>query len=791
MCDKDATHLIARLCDISADVVYFPVRHHSPACAMLLARLMDELQPAAVLIEGPSDYNEYFDELLLGHQLPIAIYSYFRSAGDGETDAGTTHQGVYYPFCEYSPEWVALNRGRQANADVRFIDLPWSQSAGDDRTTHRYADAELRRGRYVRALCERLQVEDFDDLWDRLVESRAEIKLAEYLHRAHSLCFHIRQWEESVSVSDRKREAFMAGQIASTQENVQGTVLVVTGGFHSSALVARSEGLRCPGIDDPDPSEPATAVAKAIVDRGLALTTYSYERLDSLTGYNAGMPSPGFYEHAWQQRESSQSFNHQPLLSNLVEALRDRKQTLSTADLIAVETSARALAALRGRDHVWRRDLIDAVTSSLIKDELEYGCESPFIDAVHAVLRGNRRGRLAEGTRVPPLVQEIRQRLEAFSLQPQHRTDSIELNLLEAGDLQKSRLLHQLRVLEIRGFRRDGGTDFLARDDLERLWESWQLRWTPEFESSCIEASRYGTTLADAVTTRLTEEARARHRDAAAASELLVKAAQTGVDSLSTALLDSLERLIASEPRFVQASSALGHLLFLFCFDEAFGTTRLPKLQQLVREAFSRSMWLLESIGKQSPSDGSLLRGMQLMLETHRRAGDVLELADDEFTSVLVRVQSDSHKPPQVRGGAAGMLWTIGVTSADSVLADLLFFADPDHLGDFLNGLFTLAREVAQRHPHLVQSIDEVLLRFGADEFQTALPSLRLAFTSFTPREKHHMLSTLFDSLGMKGATPPSLLPADESTAAEALAIEERLFEAVQKYGLEQRDGGI
>ncbi|MCG8649611.1 MAG: DUF5682 family protein, partial [Pirellulales bacterium] len=635
------------------------------------------------------------------------------------------------------------------------------------------------------------EVEDFDDLWDRLVESHETLPLDDYLRRVHSLCWGIRKWEETVSVSDRRRESFMARQVHEISRRLGGKILVVTGGFHCSALVARNEGLPCIGIDDPDPSESQPVLADSIVDRGVALTTYSYQRLDSLTGYNAGMPSPGFYDYAWSQRVSGDGFDHRPLLTRLVEAMRDRKQTLSTADLIAVETSARALAALRGRSHVWRRDLIDAVTSSLLKDEMEYGCQSPFLEAVHAVLRGNRHGRLAAGTRVPPLVEEIRSKLQQHSLSVSRRTATIELDLLDQEDLDKSRLLHQLQVLEIRGFRRVGGTDFLARDGLDRLWESWNLLWTPEFESSCVEASRYGTNLPDAVASRLTDQARGQQRDAEAAAALLLKAAQAGVDSLSKVLIESIRQLIASEPNFVGASSSLSHLLYLFCFDEAFGTARLPRLRVLVSEAFTRSLWLLESLGKQIPSDGSVLRGMHWMLETFRRAADLIEVTDDEFVSVLARVQSDERKPPQVRGAAAGTLWTIGKASADSVLKDLMFFAHPDQLGDFLVGLFSLAREVAQRHPRLVQSIDEVLTGFGGDEFQTALPSLRLAFTSFTPREKHHMLSTLFDSLGLRDVKPLQLAGADQATIAEALAVEDRVMEAIAKFGLEQRDEGI
>jgi len=35
------------------------------------------------LIEGPSDFNDRIDELLLPHELPVAIYSYGRTAGSG------------------------------------------------------------------------------------------------------------------------------------------------------------------------------------------------------------------------------------------------------------------------------------------------------------------------------------------------------------------------------------------------------------------------------------------------------------------------------------------------------------------------------------------------------------------------------------------------------------------------------------------------------------------------------------------------------------------------------------
>jgi len=581
----------------------------------------------------------------------------------------------------------------------------------------------------------------------------------------------------------------MAAEIRAIREQVAGRILVVTGGFHSSALVARLEGGECPGIDDDDSTDNASTDPRAIEESGIALTSYSYERLDNLTGYDAGMPNPGFYEQAWRQRRESGTFSHRPLLVSLVEELRRQKQTLSTADLIAVETSARALAALRGRSCVWRRDLIDAVTSALVKDELEYGCVSPFVNAVHAVLRGRRRGRLAAGTPMPPLVLDIRRQLADADLETTSGIRNVELDLLTEADRSKSRLLHRLKTLGIVGFDRTGGTDFLARDDLTRLWEVWRVRWSPEFETSCIEASRYGTSLPDAVAARLLDAARECDHNAAAAAALIVQAAQTGCDSISETLLDRLDVIIQQETKFSGAAQALGHLLFLFCHDEVLGTRRLPQVGRLLAEAVGRSLWLLEMLGQSAGSDRETLRGLQSLLEAFQRAGDFAALDRDEFVAVMLRVERDRDKPPFVRGAAAGMLWTLGAADEQQILSDLLLLSAPNALGDFLAGLFALAREVAQRNATLVQTIDHLLIEFGADDFQASLPSLRLAFTFFTPREKHYLLTTLFESLGLKEAKPLAALAVSDAAAADALAFEERLFELVAKYGLEARDG--
>ncbi|WP_237277293.1 DUF5682 family protein, partial [Streptomyces caniscabiei] len=152
--------------------VFLGVRHHSPACARLVAATIERLRPSYVLVEGPCDLNGRLEELFLGHELPVAVFSHYRDAERAATS--------WTPLCDYSPEWVALRAGRSVGADVRFIDLPAWHPAFAERA-NRYADAEARYTEVTARLCARFGVDGVDALWDRLFEVADDEDLAERL----------------------------------------------------------------------------------------------------------------------------------------------------------------------------------------------------------------------------------------------------------------------------------------------------------------------------------------------------------------------------------------------------------------------------------------------------------------------------------------------------------------------------------------------------------------------------------------------------------------------------------
>jgi hypothetical protein len=399
-----------------------------------------------------------------------------------------------------------------------------------------------------------------------------------------------------------------------------------------------------------------------------------------------------------------------------------------------------------------------------------------MLDAVHEVLRGGERGRLAEGAVLPPLVTDIEGLLTQHELIADPKPRDIALELEEQRDRERSRVLHRLRLLEVAGYQRTGGTDLAARDDLTRVWERWQIAWSPDFDARCIEAARYGSTLAEAASARLAEQARDIERDAGAAALLLLNAALAGLVAEADTLRERVQQLVRTDADFFSVTAALGHLLYLYRYDAVLQTAGQGEVGALLKEAFGRGLWLLESLGEVAGKDKEQIAGIRALLETFERCEALLSLDRDTFLDVLHRVGSDRAQGPLLRGATIGARWALGAADATQVLEVLQLFLDPAHLGDFLTGLFALAREQVQRQRDLLLSVHEILIRYGSEDFLAALPALRLAFTYFTPREKHHLALTLREALGLTNV--------DAGTAARALAFEAKLFETLEKYGV-------
>ncbi|MGH3374899.1 MAG: DUF5682 family protein [Actinoallomurus sp.] len=748
---------------------FIGVRHHSPACSRLVARTIDSLRPAYVLIEGPADVNGRLDELLLGHELPIAIFSHYR-------DDERSHLS-WAPFCDYSPEWVAITAGRSCGADVRLIDLPaWHPALAGRR--NRYADAEQRYADAAERLCRAFAVDNPDALWDRLVEVEPDEGLEERL----ATYFDLVRGDAAAGEDDTAREAYMASWVrAAVADAGDRPVVVVTGGFHRPAirtLAARGDSSSpetWPEI--PRPAEGSIA--------GSYLVPYSFRRLDAFSGYQSGMPSPEYYQRLW---ESGVRAAADGLVEAVATRLRERGQSVSTADLIAARTLSEGLARLRGHPHPARTDILDGLVSALVSDDLDQPLPwtrraslapgaHPVVVEMVAALSGERAGRLHPDTPAPPLVHDVDAELVRLGLD---REGTVELDLTEAPDLARSQTLHRLRVLRVPGVERTSGPSSGADPVLD---ERWELVRDDARLAALIEAGAYGGTLRDAATALLAERIAAAGPAPDRLAAVLFDAALCGVTDLSAQITALIEASIGGARELGPLGEALATILGLWRHDRVLGTARSPMYATVIDGAVTRVLWLAEGVhGGPAPADPARLRALTATRDALLHAAPVLTTGRDVALEVMARIGADRTAPPDLRGAAFGLGWALGA-AADPVRA-LRGAGGTDTLGDWLAGLFALARdEVLADDGGVLDVLDDLIV--AMPDFLAGLPALRQAFGYFPPREREIIARRLLSRRELTGSARALLrTSADPLLIAEAQALEEKAGRVLTREGL-------
>jgi hypothetical protein len=779
------------------------VRHHSPACARLVAARIRAIRPAYVLIEGPADFNLRLDELALPHRMPIAIYSYL---SDGETQHGS-----WSPFAEHSPEWQALSVGRALEAQVRFIDLPaWHDAFSD--TLNRYADIdgadqEARAHAYLDGLAEALGTEGRDALWDQLFEDHADLDLLEASLVQYFA--HLRN-DDPGSIGNAAREAMMAQWIGWAMAQGHGPVLVVCGGYHAPALArlwpAAHAGYR-PGA--PEPATPAPGGATPDdVRHGSFLVPYTFKRLDAFSGYASGMPSPAYYDWVWQHGLEGAG---RQLLQRVLERLRAKKLPASTADLMAVHLRAHGLAMLRGHRTPLRSDWLDALAGTLVADALDVQLPWTYRGPIRAgtdpvlvqtmdVLAGDGAGALAPGTPQPPLVASFLAELAAAGLPLQRQPVDVELDLHTPEGRRRSQVLHRIALLDLPGFVRKSGPGWaLARQSSE----CWAISQPFAQTAALIEAGAWGATLLDAARARLEDRLRSAGRQIDALARLLDRAAFAGLPGLSTAVLAELQAAVAEEARFEPLGTAIGTLFMLLRHGHMLGMADAPVLRIVIEAGVDRALWLLEPpaavpAGQVDEHIAALVALRQIALDVissrREEAGSVLSIDVPRMLAVFERKAASVASAPLSRGGALGAV--IGLRAHDGEAAaplaalalNVLDSLTPAQLGDAVSGLLALARDALLHETHFVAGLDARIQRLADDEFVIALPALRAAFGWLPTRERGDLASQV---LGLHDATHLSRHDltarhgawAAEDVAAHRLA-EQQALAALTAWGI-------
>jgi len=758
------------------------IRHHSPACARLVRDLIQTHKPTAVLIEGPSDFNQRLAELALPHRLPIALYSYAHTA-EGPAQC-------WYPFLAYSPEWVALQTAKDIGAALRFIDLPhWHYRALAD-TRRRTHKAESKADRYAEvsaALCHRFHCDGDDALWDHLFEAAPGGELPARLE----FYFSQLRGDDPGAAEDQAREDFMARHIAvCAAASTDGLILVICGGWHKPALERLWQRHYADGVTEPPPS-PAPDEGQA----GSYLVPYEFRQVDALAGYGAGMQSPLFYQWCWEEGRAAALAKATAIV---IQRLRARRVAVSTAEFVSLQQTVQRLGQLRGHEPPTRADFLDALLSVAVKEALDnrppWSERGPLTGADHPVLRealltltGDGRGKLDGDTPQPPLLKEVEKTLVELDLQPTSQTRTYTLDRRESADRNRAETLWRLKLLGISGVvLKELKASRAARNLPENLRyeEHWTLVQTERWYPDLIEASIHGASLAQAAENALLANMAAQQGSAAGIATALSQSLRAGFNDLGERLAAELTGLLPSIHAHGELAKT-GLPLLELAQTGFWGEDTCALLEPALSQIGERLLWLLD--GLQTKTGGSIGDDAGAV---HFLTG-LLKLVPPQFDAAfalatLTRLARRRDGPPALKGAALGAAHGLDLIDADELLALTRAVPPREELGDFLYGLFSTARELATQDAVIVEAIQAALEAMNHEDFLIALPQLRGAFGWFPPRERGAIAQIVAAMLGLSQSEQFKLLrlPSNPDALLDAKKIEAQAVAWAKATGL-------
>ncbi|MEU7422628.1 DUF5682 family protein [Streptomyces sp. NPDC040750] len=474
------------------------VRHHGPGSARAVRAALDAARPDAVLIEGPPEADVLIP-LAADPELrpPVALLAH------AVDEPG---RSAFWPFAEFSPEWVAIRWALEHGVPARFIDLPathtlaWEKEGKEEKeetgeTGHteptpaptevtpegageaRGADGERIRVDPLAVLAETAGYDDPERWWEDVVEHRGPGGLepfapfAPFAALAEAMGALRERFGDGGHSRDAVREAHMRLRLRDARKEFGDAVAVVCGAWHVPALRERT-----------------TVAADRALLRGLprvkadlTWVPWTHRRLARSSGYGAGIDSPGWYGHLYRAPDRPV----ERWLTKVAGLLREEDRIVSSAHVIEAVRLAETLAAMRGRPLPGLGELTDAVRAVMCD-----GSDVPLALVHDRLVVGDVLGEVPESAPAVPLQRDLTRRRRSLRLKPEALERELQLDLRGDTDAGRSRLLHRLRLLGVRW-----GEPTASPGSTGTFRETWRLRWEPELSVRVAEAGIWGTTV--------------------------------------------------------------------------------------------------------------------------------------------------------------------------------------------------------------------------------------------------------------------------------------------------------
>lgn len=699
-------------------VTILGIRHHGPGSARSLRETLKRLKPDVVLVEGPPDADALL--ALAAHQdmrPPVALLIY---------SPEEPKRAVYYPFAEFSPEWQAIRYAQSSRVPVRFMDLPQTiqfalQTSGDERVEEASAEmpAEVLRHDPLRWVAEAAGHSESELWWEQMVEQRRDSR--DLFQGVLELMTALR--EESAKQNEipsdkveALREPHMRQTIRQAQDEGFGRVAVVCGAWHAPALsmmpAAQEDAALLKGL----PTMKVTAT----------WVPWTYAHLTHRSGYGAGVESPGYYHYLWSAPDNLTA----SWMARVAQLLRGEDMDASSASVIEAVRLAETLAALRGHPVPGLAEVNDATRAALC-----FGDDMPLRLIGEKLIVGTALGEVPEETPGLPLQQDLRRAQKRLRLAPEATERALDLDLRKANDLERSQLLHRLKLLGI------GWGRIERAKGKGTFHEAWRLCWEPGLSISVIEANVWGNTIPAAATSYALERA-ARTRELPALTGLVGQTLLADLPGAVGGVVSRLQEVAAVSGDIPHAMDALAPLANVLRYGSVRQSNTLL-VKQVVDGLVTRvSIGLPGACA--SLNDEAAEEMYARLVSVHDA---VLTLQDEEHLGVwqgtLRRMMDRQQLHGLIAGRCCRLLFDQKLLPDDEATAQVRLalsqVSDPEHSARWIEGFLRGSGLVLLHDSALWEILDGWVTSLKAELFTELLPLLRRTFSTFTPPERRQM----------------------------------------------------
>lgn len=677
------------------------VRHHGPGSARAVRDELERLRPDAILIEGPPEADGLIS-LSPGLEPPVALLAHV---------PGDPSRAAFWPFAEFSPEWQAILYGTRNGVPVRFCDLPAAHSLAETgKEDPLHTDP-------IGALATAAGYDDPERWWEDVVEHRGDTvptppRQTPWFQVIAEAMGAVRDGYEP-GEREARREAYMRKTLRAAVKDGFERIAVICGAWHVPALTLRGHS-----------AQADNAILRGLtkVKAELTWVPWTYGRLASWSGYGAGIASPGWYHHLFTAPDRPV----ERWLAAAAAVLREEGLPVSSAHVIEAVRLAQGLATLRGRPLAGLGEVTEAARAVLCE-----GDDLPVELIQRRLVVSDRLGHVTDGTPMVPLQRDLREQQRRLKLKPEALDRELDLDLRKPLDLDRSHLLHRLRLLGV-----EWGTQGGSRGK-GTFRETWTLVWRPEFDLHLIENAALGTTVAGAATACARDLAAGATVPLAELTALVERCLLAELPDALPEVLDALSARAALDTDVTHLMAALPAMVRAHRYGDVRGTPAAG-LAVIVQSMLDRVCVGLP-VAVTSIDDDAAKALLGHVDAVH--AAVALLRGDAPRAAWLATLRSVCDRADLhglVEGRLTRLLLDAGeLDDADERMARAMSHGHPPgRAAAWVEGFLSGGGLLLVHDPRLLALIDTWLTGLGAEQFIDVLPLLRRTFGGFAAPER-------------------------------------------------------